>query len=66
MNDTTPRENPLGPRLLGAVVGALMTAGLALVIGASNPSHFWPAAAIAALCAFSPSIAVGMRLFADR
>ncbi|MBG6060153.1 4-hydroxybenzoate polyprenyltransferase [Cryobacterium sp. MP_M5] len=60
---TGPPRAPTSHYVLGAVFGAVVTIALSLAVGASNPEHFWIAAAICALCALYPSVSLGMRIF---
>ncbi|BCW60232.1 hypothetical protein [Arthrobacter sp. StoSoilB20] len=62
----TSKRAPFHHYVLAATLAAILTLAVALLVGASNPADFWPAAAIGALCAAYPAISLGAKLFISR
>ncbi|MFC8040706.1 hypothetical protein ACFUOZ_15250 [Paenarthrobacter sp. NPDC057355] len=59
----TSRRAPARHYVLAVVLGAVLTAAVAAVVGATNPADFWPAAGIGALCSAYPALSLGVRIF---
>ncbi|WP_369745131.1 hypothetical protein [Paenarthrobacter sp. AMU7] len=62
----TSRRAPVHHYVLAVILGAILTIAVALLVGASNPGDFWPAAGIGALCAAYPAMSLGTRVFVSR
>lgn len=54
---------PVTHYVLAVTTGVLATIAVALIVGATNPASFWPAAGIGALCATYPAQALGWKIF---
>jgi hypothetical protein len=61
-NQTAKRRAPVVP-LVAIAVGAIWTMAASLVVVASNPDGFWPAAGIGALNPAHPSVFLGTGIF---
>ncbi|MFJ4229650.1 hypothetical protein ACIPYV_18940 [Paenarthrobacter nicotinovorans] len=59
----TSRRAPAQHYVLAAIFGAVLTIAVAVVVGATNPGDFWPAAGIGALCSAYPALSLGVRIF---
>ncbi|ASN21584.1 hypothetical protein [Arthrobacter sp. YN] len=62
----TSRRAPVHHYVLAVIFGAILTVLVGLLVGASNPGEFWPAAGIGALCAAYPAMSLGARVFVSR
>jgi hypothetical protein len=60
---STPRRAPFSHYVLAGAFAAIATIAIALVVGASNPTDFWLAAGIGALCVAYPAVSLGTRIF---
>lgn len=59
----TSRRVPAQHYVLAVILGAILTITVAVVVGATNPDDFWPAAGIGALCSGYPAMSLGVRVF---
>jgi hypothetical protein len=60
---TVKRRAPVEHYLLAIAFGMILTIAVALVVGASNSTDFWLAAAIGGLTAAYPSVSLGVWIF---